>query len=112
MPFRDMIHPDRVSATVLPDIERKLIVATRSLQQLFAAFLHLFWYDVCGLLVFVMVYGLRLGHSRIFAAYSCCACFVAGEQGGGRLRRDATRMRRRWVRGSAEVGGGRAEVGV
>ncbi|MEA1870451.1 MAG: hypothetical protein U9N09_10015 [Euryarchaeota archaeon] len=42
----------------MPDIERKLIVATRSLQQFFVAFLHLFWYYVCGLLVLVMVYGI------------------------------------------------------
>jgi len=75
---------------VLPDIERKLIVATRSLQQFFVAFLHLFWYAVCGLLVLVMVYGLRLGRSRIFAtpaAHPRCACFVAGEPGGGSVSR-------------------------
>ncbi len=38
------------------------------------------------LLVLAMIYCLRLGRSRIFAApaaYSCCACFVAGEPGGG-----------------------------
>jgi len=37
-----------------------------------------------------MVYDLRLGRSRIFAAsaaYSCCACFIADEPGGGSISR-------------------------
>ena len=45
-----------------------------------------------------MVYGLRLGRSRIFtapAAYSYCTCFVAGEPGGGCVLVQRGRMRRR-----------------
>ena len=39
------------------------------------------------------------------AAYSCCACFVAGEPGGGCVLRCCGRMRRRGRRGSADGAG-------